>query len=125
MNKNCLSGRLNIDFTEELAELLIATSDIAISIRLNSSYYISKPTQAASENVHYLSDSLHNLKNLASSIQSKDLDQILWACDFHLARFKSYYPSRPGFEDHHAKRALQQLISTLTKIKNKTLQAKV
>lgn len=114
-----------IDFTDELAEMLIPIADIAISIRLNSSYSISTPTQGAAENVMYLSDSLHNLNMLGETIRGKDPKWIIESCEFHLNRFQNYYPTLPGFDEHHAKRAVKHLISILNNIKNKAMENKL
>lgn len=91
------------NYSDELIELLEVASEIAISIRLNTSYnpelnflsrkfhlpQKSQKTEAALKNVLEFSNAIHNFEYLAKAFKSNDAQIIIAACEFHIDTFIS------------------------------------
>jgi hypothetical protein len=87
-----ISLQMDLDYTEELAQLLRFTSRVAIAIRKYSAY----SGKAASRQAHaaydlwWLSDCLHNFERLGEVLMHGSPDSIVNACDALIESYKLY-----------------------------------
>ena len=74
-----------------LGELISFISQVAIAIRMNSSYNrVPENPEIMPDNVMWLSDALHNLGRLGQTISSGDFATISEAASFQASYWNSY-----------------------------------
>ena len=83
---------LEIDFTDELAELLEFSAQVAAAIRKNTPYhstYTAKNPDHA-QDVMWLAECLHNFDMLARTIREANLESIVFVCDMLIRMYERY-----------------------------------
>ena len=114
---------LEIDFTDELAELLEFTARVAIAIRrntpYNSGYNTKNPDHA--QDVMWLAEGLHNFDMLACAIREANLASIVFACDMLLTMYQGYTEpnsvQKAVFDRHRAHFQLEKAVAVFKRIK--------
>lgn len=128
---------MRMNFSEELATLMIFTGDTATAIRMYSAYsggspsnYLGRRASPEQESIElmFLADALHHFSRIGDAIQSGSPARIVEASEGVLRAFADYDTERPDFGSRQAKptfdtwrRALQLTDATeaITGIRNK------
>ncbi|WP_321944471.1 hypothetical protein [Paraburkholderia tropica] len=103
---------MQMDFSTELAKLMIFTGDTATAIRMYSAYsggspsdYLGRrasPEQEAVE-LMFLADAIHHFSRIGSAIQDGIPAQIVSAADGVLQAFADYDTERPEYGQRQPK----------------------
>ena len=129
----------SIDFTPELADLVMFMSRVAISIRMHTPYRYRSGWESAKEHckhVLWLSDSIHSFEDLAGTIKRGDIKGLISAVDRHIAGYQLYMtvgskwvsdpmltfkeePSEPVFGERYDRWVLDEGIALFERIKEK------
>lgn len=103
---------MQIDFSTELAKLMIFTGDTATAIRMYSAYsdgspsdYLGRRASPEQESVElmFLADALHHFSRIGAAIQDGSPAHIVEASDGVLRAFADYDTDRPEFGPRRAK----------------------
>ena len=134
----------NIDLTTELADLVLFMSNVAISIRMHTPYrYRLSGEESAEEHckhVLWLSDSIHHFGDIARCIKANNIENIIHAVNYTIARYKEYRtvgggwvsdpmltfkekPSEPVFGEPYDGWVLDDGLALLERIKDKVSNA--
>lgn len=134
----------HIDFTSELADLVLFMSRVAISIRMHTPYRHRSRWESAEghcKHVLWLADSIHHFGELAESIKKNDIERLCRSVNYIISRYKEYRtvggkwvsdpmltfkakPAEPEFEELYDGWVLDDGITLLERIKEKTERAK-
>lgn len=102
---------MQLNFTPELAQLMIFTGETATAIRMYSAYsggspstYLDKPADPKREAIDlmFLADALHHLSRLGEAVAHADTANLVSVCDDLLRIFRDY-PREQHFWGHLAK----------------------
>lgn len=88
------------NFNPELGKLLVFISNVATAIRMNSAYdsAYQEKNPAYSDDVMWLSDSLHTLFLLGNALQEGDLKNIECACEDLIKQYNVYSQNDTGYK---------------------------
>lgn len=128
---------MHIDFSAELAKLMIFTGDTATAIRMYSAYskgspsdYLCRRASHEQESIElmFLASALHHFSSIGIAIQGGDLSRVVDASDGVLRALEGYRVERPEFGSRQAKPtfdtwartlSLTDAIEAITGIRNK------
>lgn len=108
----------HIDFTAELAQVLDYVSRVAIAIRMNSRYANAPLTLETSENVMWLSDSLHNFDRIGNAILARDYRALTQTCDL-LQQMLREFQSESVAKAHERYFKVQDMLDILDALRGK------
>lgn len=82
-----------IEMTEELADLVLFMSSVAMAIRMHTPYRHRTRCEDAKEHgkhVLWLADSIHHFDELAESIKKNDIERLGRSVNYIISRYKEY-----------------------------------
>ncbi|MBU2840549.1 hypothetical protein HF670_13575 [Acidithiobacillus thiooxidans] len=132
----------SIDFTPELADLVMFMSRVAISIRMHTPYRYRSGWESAKEHckhVLWLSDSIHYFGEIARCIKANDIESAIRAVNSTIINYKEYSiagdgwvsdpmltfkakPAEPVFGEFYDGWILDEGLALLERIKEKAEQ---
>lgn len=95
------SKQIDLNLTNELAQLITFTADVATAIRMYSAYNGSAEYgEDAALDLMWLSDCLHRLDTLAHAILKNRQDGIVSVCDTLIKAYEDYQVINPCYTRH-------------------------
>ncbi len=107
---------MNLDHTQELAEILKFAGDTACAIRMYSAYsggspagYLGRPLDRERESVElmFLADALHHLASVGEAVASRNQLRIVKTCGDVAEILEGYSHETPQFGERQAKSAFE------------------